>query len=903
MFRKSALAMAMLGALTTADVVALGLGDIELKSALNQPLEAEVELLSASPEELQELKVEVASAQAFAAAGVERTLFLSKLKFNVVTNAEGRPVVQITSRDVVREPFLDFLLQLSWSKGRLLREYTVLVDPPVTMPAPAPAPQYATSPPSAAPSAPVAPQRRVTHTAQMPPLATAPGEYRVQRNDTLWQVAQQVRPDSGVSIEQTMLGLLRTNPEAFYDNNINRLKAGYVLRVPDREELTRLSQAEARAETRRQYQAWRESQGLLAPADSTLADQAVAPQPEGAGEASLQLVAPESAEGDAVAGAGGESAELDVLQNDLMIANEALEVQKQQSEEMSTRLSVLEEQIQNMQRLIQLKDDELARLQAQVSADVVEGSAAAGGEELAEGEQAAGPMAGAETGEDTSAAQDAAVGEAAVAGQDVDAEPATVADMAAAPDAANVDMPAEGEIAGDQPAAADGVPPQEQSAPSEDLFAGESFGEIPMEAAAELSEAESAPVTEPAEVVEPVAVAEPQPAETFTSPGFVEKLLANPLWLGTGAVLLVIAGLLGLRRKHGSETDFQESILQAAQEKASGSDSEIIRSEPDSTQSTTTASSLLSEFAVSDMGSMRHDGEADPLAEADVYLAYGRFQQAEDLIKDALQNAPEQEDLNLKLLEVYLAARNSTAFDERAQAMLARLENSEDPAWEKVSEMGRELSPDNPLYQPGGASAPELRELEDEIGESLVEVDSVDASADMPDDELVASDSAMQEQVGEEEDGAVAAPQVPELSEELDLGEGLKFDGDALEDELKPDSLEFTPPEPANEEPSAQAQTVAELDGAQLDSVDVGDDKSLDFDLQELDLGADDEDLEHAGDGELADLDEVSTKLDLARAYLDMGDPDGARSILDEVIEEGSDDQKSEAQQIMDKIA
>ena len=186
--------------------------------------------------------------------------------------------------------------------------------------------------------------------------------------------------------------------------------------------------------------------------------------------------------------------------------------------------------------------------------------------------------------------------------------------------------------------------------------------------------------------------------ETATPPGFVDRLLANPLWLGAGAVLLAIVGFLGLRRKRGSDTEFQESILQAAREKSSAApDSEIIRSEPESTHSTTTASSLLSEFAVSDLGSMKHDGEADPLAEADVYLAYGRFQQAEELIKDALQSKPEQQELNLKLLEVYLAAKNSTAFDERAQEILGRLENSDDPMWHKIAEMGRELSPDNPL--------------------------------------------------------------------------------------------------------------------------------------------------------------------------------------------------------------
>ena len=133
------MAMAMLGALAAENVAALGLGEIDLKSALNQPLEAEVALLSATDAELQEVKVNIGSTAAFDNAGIERPLFLTKLRFEVKANAEGKPVVRITSRDAVQEPFLDFLLELSWSKGRLLREYTVLVDPPVAMPATAPA--------------------------------------------------------------------------------------------------------------------------------------------------------------------------------------------------------------------------------------------------------------------------------------------------------------------------------------------------------------------------------------------------------------------------------------------------------------------------------------------------------------------------------------------------------------------------------------------------------------------------------------------------------------------------------------------------------------------------------------------------------------------------------------------
>jgi len=865
MFRKSALTMAMLSALTTSNVVALGLGEIQLRSALNQPLDAEVELLSATPEELQELKVEVASPQAFASAGIERTLFLNKLQFDVKTNADGKAVVQITSRDVVREPFLDFLLELSWSKGRLLREYTVLVDPPVTMPAAAPAPRVPSAR-SVTARAPLAPAGRVTHTAQLPPLSRAPGEYQTQRNDTLWKVARQVRPDASVSMEQTMLGLLRANPEAFHNNNINNLKAGYILRVPDREEMMAISQTEALRETRRQYAQWREAQNLLAPAEAPVAPQTPVAQVQGGGgAASLQLVAPELSEAGAAGSSAAGSGGLDAVQHDLMIANETLEAQRRQGEEMSSRLAVLEEQIRNMQRLIQLKDDELARLQAQVGQEMPD-FATGDADPVEAGMESAAQAASPEAVEGAPGAEAVVVAEAAVS------EQSPGLDVTGADPASSVDVSPVGEVAGDGLPATDTVVADDAS--------GAPTMERPLEATADQSAAE------PVAVQAPSVAAEPGLPETFTPPGFVDKLLTNPLWLGAGAVLLAVVGFLGLRRKRGSDSEFQESILQAAREKSSaGSETEIIRSKPESVHSTTTASSLLSEFAVSDMGSMKHDGEADPLAEADVYLAYGRFQQAEELIKDALQSKPEQEDLHLKLLEVYLAARNPTAFDEHAQEVLGRLENSDHPVWQKIAEMGRELSPENPLYEPGAGASPHLRGGEDQA-------DSFATAMDAPEGYGNQAKEFTEE----------FTEQVSELGEGLDFAGGLSFDSGEVEDELKPDSAEFTPPEPVAKEPESAEADSAQMDSIEPDTIDVGQDNTLEFDLEDLDLGGDEE-MDLPGDGELADLDEVSTKLDLARAYLDMGDPDGARSILGEVIEEGSDDQKSEAQQILEKIA
>ena len=869
MFRKSALAMAMLGALTSGNAVALGLGDIELKSALNQPLNAEVALLSATDAELQELKVVMGSPRAFEKAGVDRPLFLSKIKFNVTRNKAGKPVVRITSRDVIREPFLDFLMEISWSKGRLLREYTVLVDPPVTMPAAAPvvqAPVARVAPIQSPPvqSVPVASREPVSAPVH-PSYVAAPGEYGpTKRNDTLWQVARQVRPDTGVSIEQTMMGLLRANPQAFIGNNINNLKAGYILRVPSREELLSVSRADARRESRAQYAEWRAARsGRVATggtAGTPAATSGAAPQAASTAP-SLQLVAPEGSGAASATGSAQTGKDVGALQRELDMANEAMEAQRRQSEDMSSRLAVLEEQVRNMQRLIQLKDDELAQLQAQAGAEPA-ATAADTTEAAADTQEAPADNMAAST--EGVAAEPGAT--ASATSEPAAAEPVTESGMTAAND--DTMTPEAGTETAASPETATAADGGQPSIPAE----AENTAQMP-------ADSTSTPVTDETGATNEASAAEtesqpvvPAVPETATRPGFVERLMNNPMWLGAGGLVLALLAFFGLRRKRGVETEFQESILQAAgSESEVAADSEIVAA--NSSESSPSESSLLSEFAVSDMGSMRSDGEADPLAEADVYLAYGRFQQAEDLIADALEKDPENEDLNLKMLEVFLAAKNQPGFDGHAELMLARLENSDDPLWQKVAEMGREISPENPMYQPGGASGEAVADTSETM-DSLN--DDVEFDVDTPTE---------------------AAQDVKDegLDFDIDLS---TFEEDTAPAEDQPDSVEFTPPEETAE--AARPELDVDMDSVEPDAINQ--ENTLDFDIDSLDLDGSEAEEEPA-DGELADMDEVSTKLDLARAYIDMGDPDGARSILDEVMEEGSDEQKDEARGIMGQIA
>ncbi|MBU1192814.1 MAG: hypothetical protein KKE76_14030 [Gammaproteobacteria bacterium] len=800
MVRKTALVTAMLGAFAS-QTFAMGLGDIRLNSVLNQPLLAEVELLSPTAADLAALRVSLASNEAYTKAGVERAFFHTKLRFEVVSRPNGSAVIKITSREAVREPYLDFLLEATWGSGQVLREYTVLVDPPALMPAPKPvmrAPVAATAPtatpaPRATTSA-AAPSASATTTSS----GAVTGEYTVTRSDTLWGVATAVRPDSDVSMEQTMLGLLEANPSAFYDQNINNLKAGYVLRVPSREEMTAISQKEALAETRRQNALWREgrtaqtkavaAEAAPAPAaatpDTTAAAAAVDPQ--------LKLVAPET---DAASSTGSE-ATVEGLRKDLALAVESVEAQRQENQDLNTRLKQLEDQLSQLHRMIELKDNQAAQLAGTATPATETPDAAAVTPETAT--------------PDTEAA-------------------APVTDAMPAADAESAQMPESAPDAGTEviPETADAA----TDAPMQDEVA---------------SEPESVPVPTP--VIQEKSVEDesmPQPVE---EPGLLESLMANPMfkWAAAGgAILIALLAWLGMRRSREDDSDFQESILAERHAKVTAAAPNYVApaaaaaatpkksaAEAPTKDPAQTDSSLFTDFAVSDMGQIHNDAEADPVAEADVYLAYGRYQQAEELIRNALNRAPQRSDLKLKLLEVLFAAKNANSFDSEAEGFLASLGNPDGEEWQRVVEMGLELNPTNPLYGAVGGTA----------------------AADKADSDLdFSADSA----------GAAEPDTGMDFAAETD--NSLDFDMGDL-DSFAPKTDEISPSMPVEED--------------------------LSFDLSG-------DDMEDAGEGTLASSDEVATKLDLARAYIEMGDPEGARSILDEVMQEGDAAQKSEAQSLL----
>ena len=870
MARKLASAVALVLMVLSATVLALGLGDITTRSALNQGFDADVELLSVDPADLDTLKVSLASAEAFQRAGVDRPFFLSDLKFTPMLGQGGKPVIHIHSDQPIREPFLNFLIEVNWPKGKLVREYTVLLDPPTTLkrrPSPVARPQAETR--TVAPAAPAVAR----------PMPVMPDQYGpVQDSETLWGIASKLRPD-GASLAQTLMALYKANPDAFIHGDINRLERGRILRVPGHDEVFALSRHEAQA-------AYRAEQDAALAARSQ--PPAKATQPAGTGtaattpseDAELRIATPRPA-GKGEAGAGDDTAAkatTDDLKNALLLAREDAESSRQAADNLRGQVDSMQQQLADMQRLLSLKDEQLARLQANV--------------------EETGTVAG------TAETPAAAEGAAPAAAEQPPAEPA-------------VQTPAE-------------TPVTEEAA------------------------APAAPSAEPPAVSEP----EPQPMPQREQ-GLLDLLAGNPLLVGGGAaaVILLLVLLLLLRRRGKAaqpedegeaEETLEESILL---EPTEGEDYDL---NVDDAAPAGNDTSFLSEFSASEMHSLADDtSEVDPVSEADVYIAYGRYDQAEELLDQALNREPQRLALKFKLLEVYYANHNVPAFTACAQELADAGQDGVDAeAWQRVCDMGRELAPDYPLFSKATSQTFE---------ESLPDFEpsqpaSIDTLSEFNEESILEIPQAETNQEGSSKTVDAVSEHVPETEmdltldlEDLSLPQSVAHEDDSLEGlesiELELPDLDVDPGKKATASDVSDDSLILELDTGLEDSMiepgrqpaaDELDAESLQAQLDELsDLTDLDDELSQLTAefdgmvkpstaeaveelpsedlseleiptpfaGQMAEEDEVQTKLDLAIAYVEMGDKEGARSILDEVCVEGSDAQKAKAEKLLADIS
>ena len=408
---RSALAVSL--ALASGAAAALGLGQIQLKSGLGEPLLAEIPIISNDPSELERLRASLASPATFARVGLQPPdAVMADLQFVSALDARGNPVIRVTSTQPITQPLLTFLVEVDWGQGRLVREYSTLIDAPRTAaapmqppiqapqaapsntivrePDPVPAAQpaqdadpVASAPPEAEPDPepapitvpPAQPAPRPVVAAPATPAAPSPiegGRYDVQAGDTLSAIAGRIE---GASINQAMIALLRENPGAFIDGNIHLVKAGAVLQIPDASALAQVDSAEAAALVRSQTQQWREAtaavpQPAVADADPVDAGNAAAPTASGrTADARLEIVPPGASDASTAGTQSGTSAggEGDMLRQELQTTQETLAARDAELDEMKSRLAELEKLQQQQQQLLEMKDSELAAAQQRLA--------------------------------------------------------------------------------------------------------------------------------------------------------------------------------------------------------------------------------------------------------------------------------------------------------------------------------------------------------------------------------------------------------------------------------------------------------------------------------------------------------------------------------------------------------
>ncbi len=907
--RNLVLAIAAATALTSEMAYALGLGEVTLKSALNQPLVAEIELLDAKTLAPGEVIPVLASAEDFNRAGVDRQYFLTDLTFTPVLRPDGKSVIRVSSTKPVREPYLNFLIEVLWPSGRLLREYTLLLDPPLYSPeiAASVAPQLPVAAPVSRPVAATQVVSRPASSSSTTPTSQG-GEYKVTPNDTLWEIAERAR--LGGTVHQTMLAIQDINPDAFIGNNINRMKNGQVLRLPSAEQIGRRSQAEAIQEVAQQNASWRQAAGPGAPAarqlDATQRGSAdAAPSRSEQGD-NLRLVAPEAGKS-TVGSDGGDGADAAALRDKLAVSEESLDSSRRENLDLKDRLNDLQGQLDKLQRLMQLKDDQLAKLQAQLAS-------------------------GAEAGLDVAASPSPSIDEA-----DNSATPVTQA-AEVVPEVATEANPA--------PSAAP-QPPQ-----------------------SEKSEAPEPDVQAPAATAAPVSAPQEPQAD-----GYVDELMGSPVLLGVlggSALLLLLVGLMVLSRRNAMrEAELQESLL------ADNSTDSFYVAQHELNSSDTESADLGASHDADQVSADSLAGtSSDPLAEADIYIAYGRFNQAAELLQNALNDEPQRSDLRLKLMEVYAELGDREGF-ARQEAELREIGGSSAeieqtkaryPAMAaagfgavaasvSASDDLDSFSLDNlELEEPAPLAE---QQADDDFDLSL---DDLELEDDLTDLSVtpVGGSAVERDDVNFDEMGLDAAAQDQAADDfSFDLDEPATSSNVSLDDELAGFSLDLDEPSSsstaddnlmlglADETKPASSESVDELDFGLTDPdqpTDMPDEFDLSLDdkpvaepapetfSSELEVvEADLEDLSRDFNEPLdqspamttgavepvastpealdddfdffADTDETTTKLDLARAYIDMGDAEGARDILDEVMSEGSDNQQQEAREMLAKLA
>ncbi len=803
---------------------AAGLGQLSVQSALGQPLKAEIQL-TATGNELQSLTAKIASPDMFRQANVPYSPVVPNLRVRIDRSGRGA-VLKLTSARPVNEPFVSVLLELNWANGQLLREYSLLLDPVEFSPAPSSSIQVVSPPATVSPrlrelppsqpiTAPSSEPMPLPPAARMPtgrvrelppdapsiasaqpvaatpmpapaPVSPAPAtedfdlggsDYVVSKGDTLRKIAEATKP-AGVTLDQMLVALYRENRKAFIGDNMNRLRAGVVVRIPTADKVQTIGSTQARREVvaqARDFQAYRRSLAGAAPvsgqtrqttgqtSSGTITARVDEPQPAASQGDKLVVSRADTTSGGNAAGSA--SARETALQEDLRARERGLE-------EANARLEILEENIRNLQDLSARKDQQIAELR-----------------------------------------------------QQLDEERARQADQAAAtPDAPPPTV----------------APPQQQP-----------------------------PATTPA------TVQRPAPVPPQAQPG----LFSNPLvWAGIGGIVLLILAYVAytiIRRRKAEAEEAEELLSDFPSESSAGGQS----------VDTGTTSVLHTDFSQASLAAINADEGVDPIAEADVYIGYGRDAQAEEILRDELRSDPDRLALYTKLLEIYSRRKNLKQFENIANELYARTGGNGEE-WEAAAEMGRALDMNNELYQRSGS--PETASEDDTPVESTgPSLSNLDFTASAPSAPFGESSSPMKDtwampgrmQAGENEE---------ELDFDLDINQTsepsapvTQPDKDMTATDLSSNLMDFDLDLDFDEGPATETDEPAPMED---DNVDF---EASSFEPPQMDGSEDD------------GASETETKLELARAYKDMGDNEGAKELLEEVMRDGSPEQKTRAQTLL----
>lgn len=629
---------------------AAGLGKLNVNSGLGEPLKAEIELLSVSPDELSTLVAAIASEEAYTAQGITRLSIHNNIQVELAKRSDGSPILKLRTNQPVSDPYLDMLIQVDWASGRLQREYTVLLDPPgykqsvdnvVPMPVRPPSVNMSSGASSnnnsSANVANGAPSKRSQQSRKSSKVVPDPKaelidnqQLTTQRGDTLSLIAKQTQVE-GVSLDQMLVGLYENNKQAFTEGNMNRLKVGQIIKVPSKESLTSISTSQASKAVKIHSSNWNAYRNALAGAVASSPAMETAEQKQSASgkvgvaedKAAPLTTGPKdvvklSAGDKSLTKNGGDSK---ALQDKITALEEETTARESSLKEAQERTAALEKQVQDMQKLLALKSQAMSDVQK--NAEAPKGVVVVPSPVTPEEKSSSGAVDGPNNAVNPSA-ENAAV------------ENANTSNPPAETPVANVATPVTKTV----------TPPQADPTPVE------------------------------------------EPSLLTTLMNAVDLTILGAL----AVVALLGAGWMYLRNKRRKDLDsFERGILTSGGLRANTVFGNTTGN------ASTSDTSFLTDFAQSADGSMIDTNDVDPIAEAEVYMAYGRDAQAEEILKDAISKEPKRYELHLKLLEMYAARKDTSAFEAIAGELYTTL-GADDPVWMKVAEIGVTMEPENPLY-------------------------------------------------------------------------------------------------------------------------------------------------------------------------------------------------------------